>query len=97
MVGYMSMESKWLRFSPVVRKLLGLFGVAGFVVSQMPLAEASVPDERARLEARVEAARAILQEQSLAPGPDREASRLTQWFNWPNWGNWGNWGNWRNW
>ncbi len=59
-------------------------------------AQASVPAQRALLEARVAAVRQALQLDEA--GHEAPASgRVAQWGNWPNWANWPNWNNWNNW
>jgi hypothetical protein len=77
---------------------LKVLGAIGLIAVQAPSAQAAlVSAERGALEARVEAARRVLQQQAADEKPAGSTRFwVAQWLNWPNWGNWGNWGNWRN-
>lgn len=81
----------------VVRWSLKVLGALGLALSQPPSVQASVAAEQAALDARVDAARRLLQGQATEAPAGDEPSRVAQWMNWPNWGNWGNWPNWGNW
>lgn len=81
----------------VVRWSLKVMGVFGLALAQPPSVQASLAAEQAVLDARVDAARRLLQGQATEVPAGEERSRVAQWMNWPNWGNWGNWPNWGNW
>lgn len=93
--GAIVMSVRW--GGEVLRWSLRALGVVGLVASQAPTAQASLLPEREALEARVEVARRVLQQQASEPPAGATRFWVAQWLNWPNWPNWGNWGNWPNW
>lgn len=80
----------------VVSWSLKVFGAFSLLVLQAPSVQASLPVAQAALDARVGAARRLLQEKADEAPAGATRFWVAQWMNWPNWGNWGNWGNWRN-
>jgi hypothetical protein len=75
----------------VLRGALGFLGLAGFVASGIPEADAKALEARAQLESRVQAVRESLQKDRVTDQDRGTPSNLAQWWNWPNWGNY-----WRN-
>lgn len=72
-------------------------GAAG-LLGATAQANALVMRDRVALEARVQALRVGIQQQTGGdPTTSTADLKLAQWFNWPNWNNWNNWPNWGNW
>ena len=92
------------RCRSIMRSCLGfwLLGASAAAMASVPQAAESVAPSRAKLEARVEAVRARLDELDRQSGSTGalnnppSLSKVAQWYNWSNWGNWGNWRNWGN-
>jgi hypothetical protein len=58
-------------------------------------AQATVPAERALLQARVDAVRQALKTAAADAGatPSWTVAQATNWTNWPKWSKWSNWAN----
>jgi hypothetical protein len=75
-------------------RVIVLVGITSFVVTP---AAASVEQQRARLQSRVEAVRQALRPLHQAPPAALDGATLTaqaaNWNNWPKWSKWSNWAN----